>query len=341
MFNPNYKLDNRLFQIINECERFYGQLESLRIPKEIELNLERDTQIKSSYISNSIEGNPLSLPEVTNLLLDDRVPVNRDEKEIVNYFNILKNLDNYSSGQLTLQNTLQIHADLMIGINDDIAGEIRNKPIIVGKYKEEDGKIKLDIKHNPPSHNKIQIKKMLEDLIKWSNNSDLPSILKAGIFHHQFVYIHPFEDGNGRTCRLLTALILTKEEYKINKYFVLDDYYDVDRKGYSDALHTADKGDKSKWLEYFSLGFKYSLQSALSRVKNSLDTLKVSDRPTTREKEVLSIIQERIELTAPDLASLLDISRQQAHNLLRGLVDKGFVIKEGTTKASYYRLKQF
>ena len=340
MFNPKYKLDTNLFQIINKCERFYGQLESLKIPEEIELNLERDTRIRSSYISNSMEGNPLSLPEVTNLLLDDRVPTNRDEKEIVNYFNILKSLDSYTHGQLTLQKVLQIHKNLMSGVNNEIAGEVRNKPIIVGKYKEEDGKVKLDIKHNPPSHKKDELEKMLKELIEWTNKSDLPPILKAGIFHHQFVYIHPFEDGNGRTCRLLTALLMVKDGYQINKYFVLDDYYDVDRKEYSDALHTADSGEKSKWLEYFSLGCKYSLQSALSRVKNSLNTLKVSERPTKREKEVFELVQERVELTAPELAAILNISRQQAHSLLKGLVAKGLLAKEGNTKASYYKLKQ-
>jgi Fic family protein len=341
MFNPNFKLGTNLFQVINECERFYGQLEALQIPKEIELNLERDTKIKSSYISNSMEGNPLSLPEVTNLLLDDRVPANRDEKEIINYFNVLKTLNEYADGQLTLQKVLQIHKSLMSGVNDKIAGKVRNKPIIVGKYKEENGKVKLDIKHNPPSHNKNQLEKLLKELIKWTNETDIPAILKAGIFHHQFVYIHPFEDGNGRACRLITALLMIKDGYQINKYFVLDDYYDVDRRAYSDALHTADRGEKSKWLGYFSLGCKYSLQSALSRVKNSLNTLKVSERPSTREKEVLALIQERIELTAPDVANILNISRQQAHNLLKGLVNKGFVSKKGSTKASYYKLKKF
>lgn len=341
MYKPNYKLSTKLFQIINDCERFYGQLESLRIPKSVELNLERDTKIRSSYISNSMEGNPLSLPEVTNLLLEDRVPTNKNEKEIVNYFDILKTLDNYQDGPLTLQKVLQIHTTLMSGVDDKIAGEIRNKPIIVGNYKKVEGELKLDIKHNPPSHKKEELKEMLNDLIIWTNQSDIPPILKAGIFHHEFVYIHPFEDGNGRACRLLTALLMIRDGYKINKYFVLDDYYDVDRKSYSDALHTADSGEKSKWLEYFGLGCKYSLQSALSRVKNSINIMKASERPTTREKEVLDLVQERIELTSSDVVTALEISRQQAHNLLKNLVDKGLITKKGKTKSSFYTLKKF
>ena len=339
MFNPKYKLSATLLKAITECERLYGQIESLKIPHEIELNLERSNEINSSYFSNSIEGNPLSLPEVTNLLLDERVPANRDEKEIVNYFKILRTLQKHTEGQLTLQKVLQIHKELMSGVNDKIAGDIRNKTIVVGKYKNNSGKVELDIKHNPPTHKKKEIEQLLNKLIEWINKSKDPILIKAGVFHHEFVRIHPFEDGNGRTCRLLTALLFIKEEYFINKYFVLDDYYDVDRPAYSDALHSADKGNKTEWLEYFSIGCKYSLQSALARVKNALKTLKISERPTNREQDVIDILQQYKEVTSSDVAKNLSISRQQAHNLLKGLKNKGLIEKKGTTKSSYYRLK--
>jgi len=95
MFKPKFKLTQKLLSNIGQIERFYGQLEGLKIPKKLEINLQRDNLIQSSYVSNSIEGNPLSLREVTNLLLDERVPVNRDEKEVVNYFAILQNLNSY------------------------------------------------------------------------------------------------------------------------------------------------------------------------------------------------------------------------------------------------------
>jgi len=338
MLHPNYELSPDLLNLITECARLYGQLESLKIPQAIELNLERSNKIRSSYISNSIEGNPLSLPEVTNLLLEERVPANRYEKEVFNYFAILKELNKYRSGQLTLQKVLQIHKELMIGVDDKISGNIRNKAIFVGKYKDNSGKIELEIKHNPPAHKKEKIKQLLNNLINWVNKSKDPILIKAGVFHHEFVHIHPFEDGNGRTCRLLTALLFIKDAYFINKYFVLDDYYDVDRPGYSDALSSADKGDKTKWLEYFSEGYKYSLQSALSKVQNSLKSLKISERPTKREQDVIIILQQYKEATSSDVARELGISRQQAHNLLRGLVSKDIVQKKGSTKSSFYKL---
>jgi len=119
----------------------------------------------------------------------------------------------------------------------------------------------------------------------------------------------------------------------------LDDYYDIDRLQYSEKLGSADKGDKTEWLEYFSDGVNYSLQSALGRVKNALETVKVTDRPTPKEKQVLSLFNEIKEFTSADLVTRLKISRQQAHNLLSGLLAKGFLVKKGKTKSAYYYLK--
>ena len=130
-----------------------------------------------------------------------------------------------------------------------------------------------------------------------------------------------------------------QNKYQINKYFVLDDWYDVDRYLYSDKLHTADKGDKTEWLEYFSKGVNYSLKAALSRVENALFQMKVEERPTKKQRIVLEIIEKRKELTSTDLAKELKVSRQQAHALLKSLVEKGFLNKLGKTKRSYYTLK--
>jgi Fic family protein len=340
MFKPTYQLTSGLLNNLTTIERLYGQLEALRIPQKLELNLERDNLVKSSYISNSIEGNPLSLPEVTNLLLDERVPTNKDEKEVKNYFDILNSLGEYTNKPLSLTTIQELHGRLMQGTDDDIAGQIRNTKVVVGGYITKDGVPELKVKHEPPFHAQQEIQSALQEIIAW-NEEDLtiPAVLKTGIFHHQYVYIHPFEDGNGRTCRLLTALLLLKSNYQINKYFVLDDYYDIDRFQYSDKLSTADKGDKTEWLEYFTDGMKYSLQSALGRVSNAMKSIDVEGRPTGKEQEVLEFLQTHKQVTSTEIAEEFTVSRQQAHKLLSGLVEKGFIRKKGDTKSSYYFLK--
>lgn len=334
----NYQLTPKLLQNLIKIERLYGQLESLRIPKKLEINLERDNLIKSSYISNSIEGNPLSLPQVTNLLLRQRVPSNRNELEVKNYFDILSTLDKYVDRPFSLDSIQDIHKRLMAGTDDTAAGKIRNTKVIVGGYvTTKSGKVKLKVKHEPPFHKQRQIRSALQKSISWMNQpSDIPSIIKIGMFHHDYVYIHPFEDGNGRTCRLITALLFLQHNYQINKYFVLDDFYDINRFQYSDRLGSADKGEKTHWLEYFTDGVKFSLESALDRVDSVLRSVAVEQRPTQREYVVLEFLKVHPEVTSYDVVQELAVSRQQAHRLLRGLVEKGFVKKKGTTKSSYY-----
>jgi Fic family protein len=137
----------------------------------------------------------------------------------------------------------------------------------------------------------------------------------------------------------LTALLLLQSGYQINKYFVLDDFYDVDRERYSDSLSEADQGRLDVWLEYFAEGMEYSLQSALAKATRSLDTLDVPSRPSPREHEVLRMFDENRQLTTGEVALRLSVSRQQAHKLLLGLIDKGLVVKRGSTKTSYYELR--
>lgn len=336
MFKPKYTLTKELLKNINDIERLYGQLESLQIPRSLLLNLERDNLVESSYASNRIEGNPLSRAEVTNLLLDDRIPTNRDEKEVTNYFDILKHLSNTITRDIDINLVLEIHRELMNGVKDKIKGKIREDAVGVGSYDEEG---KLIIKHLPPFHNKEEIEFNLNEANDWINATDDMPLLKAGIYHHQFVYIHPFEDGNGRVCRLLTSLIFLKNNYLINKYFVLDDYYDIDKDQYSDKLHSADNGDKTEWLEYFTEGVKYSLQSSLSKIQSGLSKVSVNLRPSPKEKEALDIIKQYREITSANLVEELNITRQQAFNILKALTEKGYLEKQGSTKNSYYTLK--
>lgn len=339
MLKPQYKLTDRLLTTLTRIERLYGEIEALKIPQKLELNLKRDNLVKSSYASNRIEGNPLTLPEVTNLILDDRVPANRDEKEVVNYFSLLSNLKSYKERDLSLDLIKDLHGRLFSGVEKE-AGKIRNAKVVIGKYGGKKRSLTLKVKHDPPFHKRGQIEKALAELFAWlGKNQKLPTIIKTGIFHHQFVYVHPFEDGNGRVCRIATSLLFIKDNYQINKYFVLDDYYDIDKIQYSDKLHTADGGDKTEWLEYFADGVKHSLKSAVFRVKNALQTLSIKERPTPKERLVLEMIQTQPELTSQDAAKKLKVTRQQAHNLLSSLVNKGLLKRRGTTKSSYYVLK--
>lgn len=344
MLNPEFSLNFRILNILGSIERLYGKLQGERLIPSLSLRLTQENQILATHYSTSIEGNPLSPQDVTNVILGDQVPVTKSEKEVKNYFNILTILSNLARERtpITVDLTEKLHKKLMDGIEEkQDLGIIRNGPVFVGhKTKEE-----IVVKHNPPYHTSEEIKKALNELYSWLNTEqELHPLLKAGILHHQFAYIHPFFDGNGRLARILTTYYLIMQHYEVSKYFILDDYYDVDRHLYSDCLHSADSGDKTSWLEYFLEGIASSLQAALSRIddlkRDTLDKLEGEKRVlvTPREEEVLQIIIEKKAIKSSDIEKAFAVSRQQAHSLLSSLVTKGLLEKFGKTKTSYYKL---
>ena len=345
MFEPKFHFTSKIVNQLAMIERLYGQLLGEKLIPSLALDLAQENQILATHHSTSIEGNPLSPIDVTNIILGDQIPVTKSEKEVKNYFSTLNAM--YVAAKkhtpVTVELINKLHHDLMDNLIKDGLGELRNDYVFVGhKTKAE-----IVVKHNPPYHTKDEIKKYLDDLNTWLMEPDQTHpLIKAGIYHHQFVYVHPFFDGNGRLARILTSYYLLLKKYEVDKYFILDDYYDIDRHLYSDTLHTADKGDETDWLEYFLEGIANSLQAALARVhdlkNDSVDKLAGEKRVlvTNREEEVLQLIIQKKAIKMNDVQLLFSVTRQQAHSLLASLVKKGILEKYGKTKMSYYKLKK-
>lgn len=343
MFKPEFTLTSRIINELSNIERSYGSLTALPLIPSLSLRLTQENQILATHYSTSIEGNPLSERDVTNIILGDKIPVTKSEREVTNYFRVLTMLQGFARDREEISSSLvkKLHKLLMEGLIDKGVGEYRESGVFVGHTT----KLEVVVKHNPPFHNAKEIENALQELFDWlgSDNETHP-MLKAGILHHRFAYIHPFYDGNGRLARILTTYYLLLNHYEVTKYFILDDFYDIDRSLYSDSLHTADKGESTMWLEYFLEGIGFSLQGALSRIRDlsreNMEQIKGEKRVlvTPREEEVLEIVVIKKAVKTPDIEETLAVTRQQAHALLSSLVKKKLLKKFGKTKTSYYRL---
>lgn len=351
MFKPAFQYTPKIVNEIAKIERLYGQLLGEKLMPSLALKLSEENQVLATHHSTSIEGNPLSPRDVTNIVLGSQVPTTKSEKEVKNYFSVLNTIFILASKgeQITPTLTEKLHKELMEGVEEKRSlGSLRNGPVFVGHKT----KVEIVVKHNPPYHTEHEIRTALVGLYDWLSEPDeLHPLIKAGIFHHQFAYIHPFFDGNGRLARILSSYYLLLKHYDVVKYFILDDYYDIDRQLYSDKLHTADlpagrqvNKVKTEWLEYFLEGISYSLQAAMARIsqlqEQNLEDVKGEKRVlvTAREEDVLRIILEKKAIKTPDVQAVLSVTRQQAHALLSSLVKKGLLQKFGKTKTSYYTL---
>jgi Fic family protein len=343
MFSPKFSYTSHIINQLTTIERLYGQLTAEQVIPSLALKLSQENQILATHYSTSIEGNPLSPLDVTNIILGDQIPVTKSEKEVKNYFAVLNTIFLMAKKKepMTTDLTKRLHHELMKDIEKKDLGEFRDNGVFVGHRTQTE----IVVKHNPPFHKKEEIEKALSELFSWVMGSDpTHPLLKAGILHHQFVYIHPFLDGNGRLARILTAYYLLLKHYEVTKFFILDDYYDVDRHLYSDTLHLADSGDETEWLAYFLEGIAHSLQAAIARL-NELKNTRFEEVTgekrvlvTAREEEVLQIVLNKKAVKTTDIQKSLEVSRQQAHALLSSLVKKDILQKFGKTKTSYYKI---
>jgi len=371
MFEPKFTYTSAIVNSLATIERLYGSLTEQNLMPSLALKLSEENEVLATHHSTSIEGNPLTAHDVTNIVLGDQIPTTKSEKEVKNYFKALNKIAVTAKRHqpVSIDFTLELHEQLMKSLVTHGLGKFRNGEVFVGhkrSLRSDELKLRLRsssldelgtaglktssefvVKHSPPFHTAKEIEKHLVDIYDWTNsNEEVHAILRAGIFHHQFAYIHPFFDGNGRLARLLTSYFLILKKYDVVKYFILDDYYDIDRQQYSDMLHSADRGDETKWLEYFLEGIAYSLQAALARINklkdSSVDEVTGEKRVlvSAREEEVIQIVLDKKAIKTSDVTDELEVTRQQAHSLLASLVKKDILEKFGKTKLSYYTLKK-
>jgi hypothetical protein len=185
----------------------------------------------------------------------------------------------------------------------------------------------------------------MKALIAWLNHDqDTHPILKAGIAHFQFVTIHPFMDGNGRTARALATLILYREGYDLKRFYSLEAHYAQDLRGYYQALHQCQgtryynqpQSDITSWLEYFIAGaaaeFARVKDNALaaSRV-NPPDgvTLPVGElqKIGPRERLLLTYFKGNLQIRCKDVCGLFQINERNLPRLDPSMDPSGYPTK--------------
>lgn len=216
------------------------------------LKIKEALSIEWTYNSNSIEGNTLSLRE-TQMVLQEGVTIKgkslrehfeaKNHEVAIDYLYTLVN-DSYV---LNSKDIMSLHGFVLRSIEDDFAGRLRNAGVRISGAN-----------FIPPNANKVS--QMLDDLVVFVNDNPLGlNIIElATVFHHKFVWIHPFFDGNGRTVRLAMNLILMKAGFP--PAIILKN----DRKKYYEALNQANKGDYSKLMLLMCQSLERTLNIYLS-----------------------------------------------------------------------------
>jgi Fic family protein len=186
----------------------------------------------------------------------------------------------------------------------------------------------------------------MRELTEWINKAeDISPILVAGIAQFQFVHIHPFIDGNGRTARLLSTLILYKTGYDFKRLFTISEYYDKDRPSYYQAIQSVRNNNMNMtaWLGYFVEGLRSQMEEIQDKGKKIIVSEKIVKalaeyNLNLRQKKIIRYLVVNEQINNEQCQRLCESIRRTATRDLVSLVEKGLLLKKGELKGAYYVL---
>ncbi|OGY08384.1 MAG: hypothetical protein A2700_00905 [Candidatus Blackburnbacteria bacterium RIFCSPHIGHO2_01_FULL_44_64] len=343
MFEPKYTITNSLLESIKRVNVLVHELNDRRFPHVVLLEFEKVARAVSTYASTSIEGNPLPLTEVKKILKSKPQHVRDSEKEILNYNRALQDLNREleeGGFRISLELVLKIQKQVTEGLlpTTDL-GRLRQKPVVVNDPKTG------QVVFLPPDV--PDVGPMVEDLITFinKNRGKIDPLILAGIFHKQMVLIHPFLDGNGRTTRLVTKVLLAQMNLNTFNLFSFENYYNKNVTRYFQSVgefgnyyEITDQIDFTTWLEYFTGG----IIDELLRVQKLLPEVGIS--PDTQLQEhhikILDYIRVNGFITNRVCAKVSDRAKATRTLDFQRLMRLGLIERKGKGRAIYYILKE-
>lgn len=348
-------ITNDILNSIIEIELNRYKISLVELSQNVLNKLHKNSKKKSSYASNKIEGNPLSEKQAEEVIeSDERKHYLKPEQEVRNYFLALNYLEEKLNNKEKLSKKLILDVQKLVekGAPKEKIGLRGPMPpgVLFAVYDSKTG----NPDYIPPEYSDVP--GLLDELIEYVNTTDDHPLIVAAVVHYQLVTIHPFEDGNGRTARLLSGYIMDLNGYGFNgigsleEYFAydVDEYYDSIQMGLPALYYSGRENPPHPeiWINYFLRMVKlYSrkvcdlqLSSEEEDIAGSLSFLK------EREKEllVLLISNYRGEFTPIEVSKQLSVTNKTVINRLAVLVKNGFVIPILVNKRiRSYKLSEF
>ena len=309
-------------------------------PEELE-KLVEIAKVQSTEASNAIEGIVTTNTRIRQLVEEKTTPKNRDEQEIAGYRDVLNLIhENFDEIPITQNYILQLHKILYSYMNNPMAGRTKNvQNYISAAYP--DGHVKTIFTPLAPYETPEALDRICEEYNRVIGNMEVEPLIVIPIFIHDFLCIHPFNDGNGRMSRLLTTLLLYRNGFYVGKYISLEAKIAKNKDLYYDVLNQAQIG----WHEGTEDAvpfIKYLLGTILAAYKDFEDRFALVETRRSALETVRSATMNKIgRFTKQDIRELCpSLSISSIEGALRKLVASGELRREGNGKnICYYRLK--
>ena len=337
----NRKWDSEILGLVAAIYKEAGKQEMYlkQRPEELE-KLVEIAKVQSTEASNAIEGIVTTNTRVRQLVEEKTTPRNRDEQEIAGYRDVLNIIhENFDVIPITRNYILQLHKILYSHMNNPMAGRTKNvQNYISATYP--DGHVETLFTPLAPFETPEALDRLCEEYNRVIGNTEVEPLIVIPIFIHDFLCIHPFNDGNGRMSRLLTTLLLYRNGFYVGKYIALEAKIAKNKDLYYDALGKSQDG----WHEGTEdpVPFiKYLLGTVLSAYKDFEERFALVETKLTAEETVRRATKDKIgRFTKQDIRELCPaLSISSIEGALRKLVASGELKREGSGKSiCYYRL---
>ena len=309
-------------------------------PEELE-KLVEIAKIQSTEASNAIEGIVTTSTRIRQLVEEKTAPKNRNEQEIAGYRDVLSIIhESFDAIPITPNYMLQLHKILYSHMNNPMAGRTKSvQNYISATYP--DGRVETLFTPLDPFETPAALESICNEYNRVIGNMEVEPLIAIPTFIHDFLCIHPFNDGNGRMSRLLTTLLLYRNGFYVGKYISLEVKIAKNKDLYYDALNQAQHGwhdgteDAVPFIKYLLgtiLAAYKDFEERFALVETKISALEMVRRATMNKIGRFS--KQDIREFCPSL------SVSSIEGALRNLIELGEVKREGSGRTTcYYRLK--
>lgn len=332
-------LTNDILKKISIIDENRFSLSTIELPLVTRNRLRKNSKKKSSYASNKIEGNPLTEQQADEAIeKDEHKHFLKPEQEIRNYFLALNLLEEKLEKKELFSKKMILEVQAMVekGASREKIGLRGAMPpgMLFAVYDSATG----TPDYIPPEYSEIP--ELLDELVKYVNTTDDHPLIVAAIVHYQIVTIHPFEDGNGRTARLMSGYILDLYGYgfggigSLEEYFAYDpdEYYESLQMGLPPLYYSGRENPPHPeiWINYFLRMMElYSKKVCeLSKGAQEDDLAGSMSYLNAKEKELLAFLLKKrlLEFTPIDVSRMLGVTNKTIINRCAKLTNNGFLI---------------
>ena len=324
-YTPPYHITATAVNLIAEISEKIGMLTAFS-DNPLHVQLRKKNRIKTIQSSLAIENNTLTIDQITAIIEGKRIlgpPKDILEvKNAVKAYDILMELNPYKEKDL-----LKAHRLMMADLVTE-SGKYRTSGVGIFNGKE--------VIHVAPPAQRVPL--LMSELFEWLKKSKEHPLIKSCVFHYEFEYIHPFEDGNGRTGRLWQTVILKKWK-PVFAWIPVETLVKKKQQAYYNAFNVSNNNaDSTVFIDFMLTLINDSISEILDKQNDKKVTVRVTVKVTVNQQKIINALKDNPFVTQKELATIVGITEKSVKSNMKKLQQNNIIRRIGADKNGHWEL---